>query len=125
LVVESVNIGLELYGVAAITDDDYRTHYTRPVRVFCERLCGRLVTDEEWLAIDETFHVYYSSRIDQVALTVDAVPALTAVARTGLFQSVLSMAPHDHLVPTVTGLGLDEYFVDVRGSRNDPGATKE
>lgn len=125
LVIEAVNIGLDRHGVAAITDHDYRTHYTRPVRLFYDRLFGRAVTDEEWLAIDQTFQAYYAERIHRVALTVDAVAALVAVARSGLVQSVLSMAPHDHLVPTVTGLGLGGYFVDIRGSRHDPGATKE
>ena len=59
LVVESVNVLMHDRGFAAITTEDYTTNYTRPVRLFYERLFGRAIDDDEWAHVDEVFHRAY------------------------------------------------------------------
>jgi phosphoglycolate phosphatase-like HAD superfamily hydrolase len=124
IVVESVNVGLAAYGGSPIDADGYRTHYTRPVNLFYERLLGRSVTDAEWIHINELFHQAYFSRVGAVGLAPDAGAALDVARGRGLHQSVLSMAPHDHLVGIVDRLGVAGYFEVVRGSQGNRGAEK-
>ena len=124
IVVESVNAGLTAYGAGPIDGDGYRTHYTRPVSLFYQKLLGRTVTVDEWGHINEVFHQAYFSRVDAVSLASDALAALTAVRGFGVSQSILSMAPHDHLVPTVDSHGITGYFSAVRGSFGDRGEEK-
>ena len=44
VVVRSVNHGLEGFGAIPIDLDGYRSHYTRPVKLFYDRLIGREIT---------------------------------------------------------------------------------
>lgn len=124
IVVESVNVGLAAYGGSPIDTDGYRSHYTRPVSLFYERLLGRPVTETEWHHINDLFHVAYFSRVNTVGLAPDAAAALDTAREGGLRQSVLSMAPHDHLVGIVDRLGVAGYFDAVRGSEGNRGAEK-
>lgn len=124
IVVESVNIGLAAYGGSPIDADGYRNHYTRPVSLFYERLLGRRVTDTEWLHINDLFHDAYYSRVASVGLAPDATRALDTARGWGFRQSVLSMAPHDHLVAIVDRLGVAAYFDAVRGSEGNRGGEK-
>ncbi|MGA7272210.1 MAG: HAD family hydrolase [Acidimicrobiia bacterium] len=124
IVVEAVNVGLAAYGASPIDAEGYRNHYTRPVNLFYERLLGRRVTDAEWLRINELFHKAYFCRVDTVGLAPDAGVALDTARDRGLRQSVLSMAPHEHLVGIVDRLGVTGYFDAVRGSQGNRGAGK-
>lgn len=124
VVVEAVNVGLASVGVDPIDADGYRTHYTRPVSRFYASLLGRPVRTEEWQALNEMFHQAYFGRVDTVGLTADARRALDLVHAAGATQSVLSMAPHDHLVPIVMEHRLHEYFTAVRGSSGNRGEVK-
>ena len=124
IIVESVNASLAELAAPPISADGYRTHYTRPVRIFYDRLLGRPVGDEEWLGIDKTFHDFYRLSLPRADLALDAIDALELVGRRGWTQSILSMWYHDELVPFVTGRGLDHYMVQVDGNRGDAGETK-
>jgi phosphoglycolate phosphatase-like HAD superfamily hydrolase len=124
VVVEAVNVGLIGVGVDPIDADGYRTHYTRPVSRFYASLLGRPVRTEEWQALNEMFHQAYFGKVDTVGLTADARRALDLVHAAGATQSVLSMAPHDHLVPIVMEHRLHEYFTAVRGSSGNRGEVK-
>lgn len=124
VVVEAVSAGLVSVGAGPITLDDYRTHYTRPVKVFYDRLLGRQVTDEEWQELDRRFHEGYRDLLDGARLTADAHDALELVASRGLTQSLLSMFPHDDLVPLVGRLGIAGYFDRIDGLRGVPGDRK-
>ena len=59
LVIEAVNAGIAPIGIGPITADDYRTHYTRPVKLFYERLAGRPISEAEWRDLDGRFHGAY------------------------------------------------------------------
>lgn len=124
VVVEAVNVGLASVGGDPIDADGYRTHYTRPVSRFYASLLGRPVRTEEWMALNEMFHQAYFGKVETIGLTPDARQALELVRESGASQSVLSMAPHDHLVPIVMEHRLHEYFTAVRGSSGDRGEVK-
>lgn len=123
-VVESVNAGLSELGVGPIDADVYRTHYTRPVKAFYDALLGRDVTPQEWIRIDEVFHRIYAELAGEMSLADDAIEAMEAISASGAGQSLLSMAPHDHLVEAVAARGIEAYFREIRGSAGVRGAVK-
>ncbi len=124
IVVEAVNASLDELGAPHIDAGGYRDHYTRPVRIFYERLLGRSVTDEEWIGIDKTFHDFYRLSLPRADLALDAIDALDQVKWRGWTQSILSMWYHDELVPFVADRGLNHYMGQVDGNRGDAGETK-
>lgn len=124
VVVDAVNTSLAAIGERPINADDYRDHYTRPVRLFYDRMLGRGVTDEEWATIDRTFHETYIEDLHRVPLTHDALAAIEAVAAAGATQSILSMWWHHDLVPEVERRGLTGAMVRVDGNTKDAGETK-
>ncbi len=125
MVVECVTASLDAIGEGPIVADDYRSHYTRPVRLFYNRLLGRSVTDSEWDAIEETFHVRYKEAAKRVPLAADAIVAIEAVAEAGNTQSILSMWWDDDLKAEVSRHGLGPYMVRVDGNTRDASETKE
>ncbi len=124
VIVDSVNTSLELLGSPPITGDQYRTHYTRPVRLFYQRLLGRDVSDTEWDQINTTFHDAYERSLDRVPLTADAEEAVANLSAAGVTQSVLSMWTHEELVPEVIRKGLHTAMVRVDGNPHTAGDTK-
>jgi phosphoglycolate phosphatase-like HAD superfamily hydrolase len=123
-VVAAVNDALELLGVASIDADTYRSHYTRPVQRFYERLAGRPITAEQWQALDDAYHHSYHAWVERMGLAPDAPAALTAAEEAGLTQSLLSMWRHQDLVPLVEQLGIGRFFVRVDGLRVPGGGGK-
>jgi len=124
VVVEAVNAGIEPFGIGRITADEYRTHYTRPVKVFYDRLAGREITDSEWLELDRRFHDAYRELLPSVGLSGDALDALRVVTEVPADQSLLSMFPHHELLPLVDRLGVSAFFRRIDGLRGEPGARK-
>jgi phosphoglycolate phosphatase-like HAD superfamily hydrolase len=125
VVVASVNQGLATFGAAPIDLDAYRSHYTRPVKLFYDKLLARELTDDEWNEVDRTFHDSYRQALVRARLTADARQALDHAARGGHSQSLLSMFPHPDLVPLVKKLGIEAYFDRIDGlSEGSPGDLK-
>jgi phosphoglycolate phosphatase-like HAD superfamily hydrolase len=125
VVVFSVNQALARFGARPIDLNGYRSHYTRPVKMFYDRLLGRDMTENEWRQIDRVFHDAYRHAIQQARLTADAGTALEIVASGGHTQSLLSMFPHADLVPLVEKLGITRYFDRIDGlADGSPGAPK-
>lgn len=115
VVVRSVNHGLAGFGARPIDLDGYRSHYTRPVKLFYDRLIGREITTEEWIAVDRVFHDSYLSALNEARLTADAAEALATVAAGGHSQSLLSMFPHQDLIPLVERIGISAFFDRIDG----------
>jgi phosphoglycolate phosphatase-like HAD superfamily hydrolase len=125
VVVQSVNHGLQGFDAGPIDLDGYRSHYIRPVKLFYDRLIGRVISADEWIAVDRIFHDAYRAALDQARLTADAAQALTTVASGGHTQSLLSMFPHLDLIPLVERLGISEFFDRIDGlSEGNPGDLK-
>lgn len=124
IVVAAVNATIEPLGAGPISHDDYRAHYVRPVRLFYERLLDRAVSREEWHRFDDAFHHDYNEAVHHVGLAVDALDALDLVERAGATQSLLSMYPHDELLPLATRHGVADSMVLIEGRRGTAGASK-
>lgn len=124
VVVDAVNAGIVPFGLDPIDGDGYRTHYTRPVKLFYESLAGRPITDGEWLELDRRFHDAYREMLVEAQLSHDALVALEAVRQIPADQSLLSMFPHDELLPLVDRLGVSWFFSRIDGLRGQPGAQK-
>ena len=123
-VVAAVNRALARLGLAAISADDYRSHFTRPVQRFYEQLAGRPIGLDEWRQLDDAYHESYRQSVGRLRLAAGAAPALAAAARLGLTQSLLSMWRHDELVALVERLGIGRFFVRVDGLRVPGGGSK-
>lgn len=124
IVVEAVSRSIGLFGVGPITADEYRDHYTRPVRHFYDNLFGRAVADEEWLRLNTTFHDVYFELAAEVGLAPGAEKALDLLDEAGWGQSLLSMSPQAWLTDIVDRLGLTERMALVDGLSEVTGGLK-
>jgi phosphoglycolate phosphatase-like HAD superfamily hydrolase len=123
-VVGAVNRALGGLDLAPISADDYRTHFTRPVQRFYERLVGRPIGPDEWRMLDEAYHQSYHRSLGRLRLARGARAALAAAERLGLSQSLLSMWRHQDLVPLVERLGIGNFFTRIDGLRVPGGDSK-
>ncbi|MFG2332333.1 HAD family hydrolase [Streptomyces sp. NPDC048604] len=114
-VIGATNAAFEELGLEPITLERYRELYTVPVPKFYERLMGRLPTDAEWVVMDDAFHQHYWARADACGLMAGAAELLAERQAAGRTQSLLSLAPHDRLIPIVRRHGIEERFVRVDG----------
>ncbi|MGN9794016.1 HAD family hydrolase [Streptomyces sp. NPDC054847] len=114
-VIAATNAAFAELGLEQITLERYRELYCVPVPRFYERLMGRLPTNDEWLVMDAAFHKHYWTRAETCGLAEGAAELLVRRQSAGLTQSLLSLAPHEHLVPIVRRHGIEERFVRVDG----------
>lgn len=124
IVVEAVNEVLHRLGSGPICQERYRSHFTRPVHHFYERILGRTLQPHEFHGLDEHFHSSYRARMGAAGLGRDAEHALTAAAAAGFSQSLLSMWRHVELVPTVRAHRIDGHMRRVDGLRDGRGDAK-
>ncbi|MFF5971645.1 HAD family hydrolase [Streptomyces sp. NPDC012769] len=114
-VIGATNAAFAELGLEPITLERYRDLYTVPVPKFYERLMGRLPTGEEWIVMDDAFHRHYWALAEACVLAAGAAELLAARQASGFTQSLLSLAPHEELVPLVRRHGIAERFVRVDG----------
>lgn len=114
-VIGATNAAFAELGLEQITLERYRELYTVPVPKFYERLMGRLPTDDEWLVMDGAFHRHYWQQAEGCGLTAGAAELLAERQAAGLTQSLLSLAPHEELMPLVRRHGIAERFLRVDG----------
>jgi len=118
LVVAATNATLAGLGGVAISVDDHRRGFARPVADYYARLLGRPVTPDEFALLDEAFHAAYRGGLDGAVLAADARAAMRAWGGT---QSLLSMFFHDDLVALVRRHGLEPWLARVDGLRDHVG----
>lgn len=123
-VIEATNASFAELGLEAITLERYRDLYCVPIPRFYERLLGRLPTDAEWRVMDTVFHKHYWARAEGCGLAEGASELLAARRADGRTQSLLSLAPHEQLVPIVRRHGIHEYFVRIDGRTDESHAGK-
>ncbi|WP_371528889.1 haloacid dehalogenase-like hydrolase [Streptomyces sp. NBC_01283] len=123
-VIESTNASFAEIGLDPITLERYRDLYCVPVPLFYERLMGRLPTDAEWQVMDAVFHKHYWARAEACGLADGAAELLAERRAAGRTQSLLSLAPHEHLVPIVRRHGIEEHFVRIDGRTDTSHAGK-
>ena len=124
-VLRAVSRSVGKYGLPPVGGDDYRNHFTRPVRRFYDNLFDRPVTDMEWVDLNKTFHDYYYEVVDDISLATGAEESLQAAAGLGWGQSLLSMSTQEHLISTVRAHGIDTYFRRIDGLESPDGGLKE
>lgn len=124
-VLGALNVLLVDMGLPATDLPTYRRLYTRPVRRFYARMLQRSIDDSLWQHIDTVFHTAYFDLVTDASLDPDARAAMAAVAEAGHSQSLLSMAPHDHLLEMVAHHDLADHFVRIDGLRGVGGGHKE
>jgi phosphoglycolate phosphatase-like HAD superfamily hydrolase len=124
-VLQAVSRSVGRYGLSPVDGDDYRNHFTRPVRRFYDNLFGRPVTDMEWVDLNKTFHDYYYEVVDDIGLAPGAVESLKLAADWAWGQSLLSMSTQDHLISTVRAHGIQGYFRRIDGLDTANGGLKE
>ncbi len=105
-----------------LTPDAYRTHFTRPIRLFYQSLFEREVSPPELSALSRSFRDRYRLLAVDAKLAPDASEALDALRSAGLSQSLLSMWQHEELVRAVGRAGIEGYFVRVDGQPGTGGA---
>ncbi|MFJ3881984.1 HAD family hydrolase [Streptomyces sp. NPDC090077] len=123
-VIAATNASFAELGFEPITLERYRELYVVPVPLFYERLMGRLPTDAEWVVMDEAFHRHYWAAAEDAGLAEGARELLRGWQADGLTQSLLSLAPHEKLVPLVRAHGIDGHFLRVDG-RTGPSHTSK
>ncbi|MFF5444376.1 HAD family hydrolase [Streptomyces sp. NPDC012888] len=123
-VITATNASFAEFGFEPLTLERYRDLYVVPVPRFYERIMGRLPTEEEWEVMDETFHRHYWAAAADAGLADGVDRLLGDWQRQGLSQSLLSLAPHDRLVPLVRTFGIEGRFLRVDGRTGPSHTTK-
>jgi phosphoglycolate phosphatase-like HAD superfamily hydrolase len=102
-------------GLARVTPDLYRAHFTRPIADFYDRLAGRALEPAEQAALDGYFQRSYARYLVAARLAPDAVSALACWGRAGGSQSLLSLYPQDKLDRLVAAHDITAFFRRVDG----------
>lgn len=118
LVVRATNVAFASAGGPAVTADEHRVRFRRPVADYYAEMLGRAMDDEAYGRLDRIFHDAYRAGLTSCALAADATAAIAAWPGS---QSLLSMWFHDELVPTVHTYGLTPHFTRVDGLRSAVG----
>ena len=127
IIAEATDTVMRTNGFRAVTADDYRLKYRRPIRDFYADLAGRPLTDEEWHALDAEFHDRYEARMCECSLAAGALEALRSWPTSGApprTQSLLSMWQHHRLTVLTAELGLTGHFVRIDGLTGAAGSAK-
>ncbi|MFC8850125.1 MULTISPECIES: HAD family hydrolase [unclassified Micromonospora] len=122
LVVAATNAAFASVGGPAVTADEHRVRFRRPIADYYAGVLGRAVDDEAFGALDRIFHDAYRSGLTTCALADDAAAAMAAWPGS---QSLLSMWFHDELVPAVHSYGLTGRFARVDGLRATVGGDRK
>jgi phosphoglycolate phosphatase-like HAD superfamily hydrolase len=109
IVVAATNAAFLNVGGQAITADDHRRRFRRPIIEFYSESLGRDLLENEFVDMDELFHRSYLDSLPNVTLTHDARDAIAAWTGT---QSLLSMWFHHELVPAVGRFGVEFLRID-------------
>lgn len=125
VVIDAVNETVSPFGVPILSVEDHARLFVRPVSVFYERMLERPITGEEWRILDDTFHEAYARRMVEATLSDGAEQILAALAEQGTSQSLLSMAPHDHVQDRAVEYGVAKYMIRIDGLRDGSGTRKE
>lgn len=122
LVVESTNVAFAAVAGPAVTADEHRTQFRRPISDYYAEVLGRAVDDDEFGRLDRIFHDAYRTGLTTCQLAADATSAMRTWAGS---QSLLSMWFHDELVPALETYGLGGHFARVDGLRTTVGGDRK
>jgi phosphoglycolate phosphatase-like HAD superfamily hydrolase len=109
------NVVFSARGLPAVTPEQYRACYTRPLTEFYRGLFGRYLTEAELDGLDDDFHHAYQRELAEIPLAPDAQKALAGWRERGGTQSLLSMFRHEPLLEQVRARRLEAEFVRIDG----------
>lgn len=112
LVVASTNVVVASLGGVAVSVDEHRLKFRRPIADYYADVLGRAVDADEFGRLDQLFHDAYRTGLTGCDLAADARTAIRSWAGS---QSLLSMWFHEELVPTVETYGLTALFGRIDG----------
>jgi phosphoglycolate phosphatase-like HAD superfamily hydrolase len=118
VVVAATNAAFATIGGPAVTADEHRRDYRRPIIDYYSFVLGRPMAADEFARVDQIFHDAYREKLVDCALAADALEAISAWSGS---QSLLSMWFHHELVPEVTRRGLVERLARIDGLRSATG----
>ena len=124
IIIDAVNQTVAEVGIRPITLDDYRTHYTRPVKKFYDAIAEGEIGHDDWVLIDRLFHERYHELLDRASLADGAHDVLTDLDSSHHGQSLLSMAPDEGLQPALLQFDVVRYFDLAQGNSGPPGGFK-
>ena len=117
-VLEATTVAFRQAGIdVVVSGDTYRRSFTRPIRLFYERLLGRPIGHDEWVRLDHAFHLEYARLAARCTLATGAREVLDEIRELGWSQSVCSMLPEEYLLPAVERQGIAGHFVRIDGLR--------
>ena len=117
-VLEATTVAFRQAGIdVVVSGDTYRRSFTRPIRLFYERLLGRPIGHDEWVRLDHAFHLEYARLDARCTLATGAREVLDEIRELGWSQSVCSMLPEEYLLPAVERQGIAGHFVRIDGLR--------
>jgi phosphoglycolate phosphatase-like HAD superfamily hydrolase len=111
LVIAATNAAFESVGGPAVTPEEHRRGFRRPIADYYAEVLRRPVTQTEFALLNELFHETYQAGLP-CALTADAIDALRSWHGS---QSLLSMWFHHQLLPEVEAHGLTGHFTRIDG----------
>ena len=120
-VVAATNDVLVHAGGRAVTAEEHRQRFKRPIADYYAEELGRPLADGEFTGLDALFHSAYERHrlaCKPAAEARDAIAAWTGS------QSLLSMWHHENLVPLVDQFGLTGLLNRVDGLRGPGGGPK-
>jgi phosphoglycolate phosphatase-like HAD superfamily hydrolase len=124
IIIKAVNQTVDELGIRRITLDDYRTFYTRPVKVFYDQITQREIEHAEWQEIDRLFHENYRAMVDRAGLAAGAEEALVAIDQGPHAQSLLSMSSENDLAVALSLFNVERFFEVAQGNSGPPGGFK-
>ncbi len=116
-VLVGVNSVCAQYGRAAVTLEEWRAVFSRPILACYEKVLAQPLTEADWDVIDQHYHSAYRLELDTCGLAAGVPDLLHEWRDAGRTQSLLSMWFHDELVPLVGKLSLMDLFARVDGLR--------
>ncbi|WP_328499702.1 HAD hydrolase-like protein [Streptomyces sp. NBC_00457] len=124
IMMRSVIAAFACAGLPAVTIEDHRKHFTRPIPTFFERLAKRPLSDADHRAIQQFFEAAYRELAVHLTLSPHASEVLERWAAVGRTQSLLSMHPHEKLIPEIERYGISDRFIRVDGYKGYGADTK-
>ncbi|MGW5878200.1 HAD family hydrolase [Nocardiopsis terrae] len=115
----AVNAVCARFGREPVGMEYWRSVFRRPLVPCYEELLGRAFAEGEWEYAEKLYDNSYLEHLPSCELASGVPDVLHEWAGAGGTQSLLSMASHDHLVPLVSGRGLNAHFTRVDGRRFD------
>lgn len=103
-------------GLPPITVADYQRKHTQPIPEFYNQLARRTLTDNEQDRLNQGFQTAYLRYRQKARLTDDSIAAMSRWRAANQQQSLLSMHPHERLVPLVKREGITDFFTRIDGA---------